>query len=173
MKKEKRQKGCESNPSSAKNPKIKGKKSKFTAGPRRTFTMYELYVENPVVPNVDPDVSASVNITMNSTSETPREVDTLGLEDPKSTVNLGKDDLGCSDNANVVDDGIEKANVGSVTETTQKIVVMTNAEASVPAKNVVPDTPEQAVTPEKEKSPDQVMTGNISDDNTVVLSQSD
>ncbi|MCI50654.1 hypothetical protein A2U01_0071898, partial [Trifolium medium] len=35
-----------------------------------------------------------------------------------------------------------------------------------------PDTPEQAVTPEKEKSPDQVMTSNISDDNTVVLSQS-
>ncbi|MCI72694.1 hypothetical protein A2U01_0093958, partial [Trifolium medium] len=50
---------------------------------------------------------------------------------------------------------------------------MTNVEASVPAKNVVPDTPEQAATSKKEISPDQVMTGNISDDNTIVLSQSD
>ncbi|MCI72726.1 hypothetical protein A2U01_0093990, partial [Trifolium medium] len=79
----------------------------------------------------------SVNVTMNSTSETAREVETLGLEDPKSTVNLGKDDLGCSDNANVVDDGFENANVGSVTKTVQETVVMTNAEAFVPAENTV------------------------------------
>ncbi|MCI46987.1 hypothetical protein A2U01_0068228, partial [Trifolium medium] len=63
--------------------------------------------------------------------------------------------------------------VESVTETVQETVAMINAEASVPAKNVVPDTPEHAVTPEEEKSPNQVMTDNISDDNTVVLSQSD
>ncbi|MCI81514.1 hypothetical protein A2U01_0102788, partial [Trifolium medium] len=74
---------------------------------------------------------------------------------------------------NVVDDGSEKANVESVTETTQEKDVITNAEAYVPTKDVVPDTPEQAITPEKEKSSGQVMTGNISDDNTVVLSQSD
>ncbi|MCI40867.1 hypothetical protein A2U01_0062100, partial [Trifolium medium] len=64
-------------------------------------------------------------------------------------------------------------NVGSVSESVQETVVITNAEAYVPDKNVILDTPEQAVTPEKEKSPYQVMTGNIFDDNTVVLSQSD
>ncbi|MCI88451.1 hypothetical protein A2U01_0109738, partial [Trifolium medium] len=51
--------------------------------------------------------------------------------------------------------------------------VMTNAKASVPAQNVVPDTPEQAVTPEKEKSPNQGMTDNNPDDNPIVLSKSD
>ncbi|MCI91474.1 hypothetical protein A2U01_0112768, partial [Trifolium medium] len=48
-----------------------------------------------------------------------------------------------------------------------------NAEASVPVENVVPDTPEQAVIPEKEKSPGPATTGNASDDNTVVNSQGD
>ncbi|MCI69980.1 hypothetical protein A2U01_0091243, partial [Trifolium medium] len=62
-----------------------------------------------------------------------------------------KEDLGCSDNAYVVDDGSEKANGESVTETVQETVAMVNAEATVPAKNVVPDTPEQAVIPDKEK----------------------
>ncbi|MCI56488.1 hypothetical protein A2U01_0077739, partial [Trifolium medium] len=88
--------------------------------------------------------------------ETVKDSETLGLEDPKSFGNLVKDDGGCSHGANVVDDGSEKANVESVTETAQETVVMTNAETSVPAKNVVPDTPKQVVTPEKEKSPDQV-----------------
>ncbi|MCI85845.1 hypothetical protein A2U01_0107124, partial [Trifolium medium] len=41
------------------------------------------------------------------------------------------------------------------------------------AQNVVPDTPEQAVIPEKEKSPDQGMIGNDTADNTGVLSKSD
>ncbi|MCI73708.1 hypothetical protein A2U01_0094972, partial [Trifolium medium] len=45
--------------------------------------------------------------------------------------------------------------------------------ASVPAQNVVPDTPEQAVTSEKEKSPDQRLTGNNCDYNTGVSSKSD
>ncbi|MCI93068.1 hypothetical protein A2U01_0114366, partial [Trifolium medium] len=67
-------------------------------------------------------------------------------------VNLGKDDLGCSDKATVGDNDSENVIVGSVTETIQENDIMTNAEASVPAQNVVPDTPEQAVTPEKEKS---------------------
>ncbi|MCI90520.1 hypothetical protein A2U01_0111812, partial [Trifolium medium] len=69
--------------------------------------------------------------------------------DPKSDVNLGKDDLGCSDNAYAVADGSEKDNVESVPETVQETVAMVNAETSVPAKNVVPDTPEQAVIPDK------------------------
>ncbi|MCI50254.1 hypothetical protein A2U01_0071498, partial [Trifolium medium] len=50
---------------------------------------------------------------------------------------------------------------------------MTNAEASVPAQNVFPDTHEQAVIPEKEKSRDQGMIGNDTDDNTGVISKSD
>ncbi|MCI71332.1 hypothetical protein A2U01_0092595, partial [Trifolium medium] len=41
------------------------------------------------------------------------------------------------------------------------------------AKNVVPDTPEQAVIPDKEKSQEQGMIGNDTDDNTGVLSKSD
>ncbi|MCI48271.1 hypothetical protein A2U01_0069514, partial [Trifolium medium] len=36
---------------------------------------------------------------------------------------------------------------------------------------LIPDSPENVTVPEKEKSPDQVMTGNASDDNTVVNSQ--
>ncbi|MCI65062.1 hypothetical protein A2U01_0086320, partial [Trifolium medium] len=63
------------------------------------------------------------------------------------------------------DNDSENAIVGSVTETVQETDVMTNAEASVPAQNVVPDTPEQAIIPDKEKSPDQGMVGNDTDDN--------
>ncbi|MCI98178.1 hypothetical protein A2U01_0119481, partial [Trifolium medium] len=58
--------------------------------------------------------------------------ETLGLGDPKSDVNLGKDGLGCSENANVVDNGSEKTNVKSVTEIAQETVAVTNAETSVP-----------------------------------------
>ncbi|MCI46347.1 hypothetical protein A2U01_0067587, partial [Trifolium medium] len=63
--------------------------------------------------------------------------------------------------------------VGSVTEIIQATDVMTNAEASIPAQNVDPDTPEQAVIPGKEKSLDQGMIGNDTDDNAGVLSKSD
>ncbi|MCI51364.1 hypothetical protein A2U01_0072608, partial [Trifolium medium] len=83
---------------------------------------------------------------------------------------LVKDDRGCSHDVNVVDDGSEKANCDYVTEIAQETVAMTNAETSAAAKNVVPDTPEQVITPEKEKSPEQVMTGDVS---TAVLSQFD
>ncbi|MCI57721.1 hypothetical protein A2U01_0078972, partial [Trifolium medium] len=37
---------------------------------------------------------------------------------------------------------------------------------------VVPDSPESVTVSEKEKSPEQVLTDNVFDDNTVVISQS-
>ncbi|MCI65017.1 hypothetical protein A2U01_0086275, partial [Trifolium medium] len=64
-----------------------------------------------------------------------------------------------------------------VTETIQENVAIPNdvpnADASVPAENVISDTREQVVIPEKEKSPDQMMTGNASDEHTIVNSQGD
>ncbi|MCI56170.1 hypothetical protein A2U01_0077421, partial [Trifolium medium] len=74
---------------------------------------------------------------------------------------LGKIDLGCS-SGNKVNNGSTKANLESVAETLKENVVVPNAEASVPPENVVPDTPE------KEKSLGQVMTGNVSDEHTIV-----
>ncbi|MCI82631.1 hypothetical protein A2U01_0103905, partial [Trifolium medium] len=49
---------------------------------------------------------------------------------------------------------------------------MVNAEASVPDQNVVPETPEQDVMPDKEKSPGQGVVGIETDVNTGVLSKS-
>ncbi|MCI69263.1 hypothetical protein A2U01_0090524, partial [Trifolium medium] len=79
-------------------------------------TMHELYVESLNVPNVDPAAVASVDTTVKFHDETVRDSETLGLEDPKSIEDLVKDDIGCSHDATVVDDGSEKANVESVTE---------------------------------------------------------
>ncbi|MCI56871.1 hypothetical protein A2U01_0078122, partial [Trifolium medium] len=92
---------------------------------------HELYVESLNVPNVDPAVVASAGTTVSLSDEFVKSSETLDLGDPKSDVNLGKDDLDCSDKANIVDDGSEKANVESVTETVQETVAMINAEASV------------------------------------------
>ncbi|MCI86586.1 hypothetical protein A2U01_0107867, partial [Trifolium medium] len=47
--------------------------------------------------------------------ETVKDSETLGSEEPKSVEDLVKDDVGYSHDANVVDDGSEKANVESVT----------------------------------------------------------
>ncbi|MCI60973.1 hypothetical protein A2U01_0082229, partial [Trifolium medium] len=85
-------------------------------------TMHELYVESLVVPNVDPAVVSSVDTPVNLSGKFVKSPETLGLGDPKADVNLGKNDLGCSENAYVVDDGSEKANVESVTETIQETV---------------------------------------------------
>ncbi|MCI60981.1 hypothetical protein A2U01_0082237, partial [Trifolium medium] len=87
--------------------------------------MHELYVESLVVPNVDPAVVTSDNTTVKFLDETVKDSETLALEDPKSIEELVKDDVGCSHDANVVDDGSEKASVESITETAQETVVMT------------------------------------------------
>ncbi|MCI74077.1 hypothetical protein A2U01_0095341, partial [Trifolium medium] len=49
---------------------------------------------------------------------------------------------------------------------------MASAGQGTLENSVVPDSLENLTVPEKEKSPEQVLTGNVSDDNTVVISQS-
>ncbi|MCI53835.1 hypothetical protein A2U01_0075082, partial [Trifolium medium] len=82
--------------------------------------MHEMYVESLVVPNVDPAAVITDNTPVNLSGEIIKNSETLGLGDPKSDVNLGNDDLGCSDKANVDDNDSENAGVGSVTENAQE-----------------------------------------------------
>ncbi|MCI59270.1 hypothetical protein A2U01_0080525, partial [Trifolium medium] len=49
---------------------------------------------------------------------------------------------------------------------------MASAGQGTLKNSVVPNSPENVTIPEKEKSTEQVLTGNVSDDNTVVISQS-
>ncbi|MCI70903.1 hypothetical protein A2U01_0092166, partial [Trifolium medium] len=67
--------------------------------------------------------------------------------------------------------------VESLKGTVPETDVVPDLDTSVAQENVkdqtIPETPERVITPEKEKSPENVMAGNISDDNTVVNSQSD
>ncbi|MCH95826.1 hypothetical protein A2U01_0016808, partial [Trifolium medium] len=170
VKKEKRQKVYESNPFSAKNPKIKGKKSKSTTGPRRAFTMSELYNENLDKFDVNPITEASATAIVNLSDETVKE-----SENPKSTENLGEIDLGCSDVNKDVDGAPTKATSGSVMESPKESIPGTNAasDATPSAReeglenNVIPDSPENVTIPEKEKTTETTVTGDVSDDNTV------
>ncbi|MCI03309.1 hypothetical protein A2U01_0024346, partial [Trifolium medium] len=185
VKKEKRSKVSESVPSpvSIKNPKSKGKKSKSTAGPRKALTMSELYhTENPFESsNEDPKVDTSVNVSVIGNVETSAKAcETLGVENPKSTENLGIYDLGRSDGDDVNDGAPTKAisdsDLKPLKETVPETDVVADVDTSVVHENVqdqtIPETPEKEAVPEKEKSPDNLVAGNIFG-NTVVNSQSD
>ncbi|MCI76086.1 hypothetical protein A2U01_0097355, partial [Trifolium medium] len=49
---------------------------------------------------------------------------------------------------------------------------MASAGQGTLENSVVPDSSEKVTVPEKEKSPEQVLTCNVSDEYTVVISQS-
>ncbi|MCH81159.1 envelope-like protein [Trifolium medium] len=162
-----------------KGSKRKSKKSKPKSVAKNSHTMHELYVENLDKPNVDPIVDTSINNTVISTVEIVKDSETLGLENPKSTENLGKDDLGCSD-GNKVDDGAStKAMSDSVLESLKESIPGTDAVpdamASVGQENlenaVIPESLENVTIPEK--STETTMTNNVSDNNIAVISQSD
>ncbi|MCI06580.1 envelope-like protein, partial [Trifolium medium] len=89
--------------------------------------------------------------------------------DLNSSANVNVD-VGASAKA-TIDSGVESLK-GTVPETD----VVPNVDTSVGQENlentVIPESPKLVTIPETEKSPDNLMTGNVSDDNTVINSQS-
>ncbi|MCI18538.1 hypothetical protein A2U01_0039692, partial [Trifolium medium] len=144
---------------------------------------HDLYVkENPFQSNVESKVDASVNDALDSSVDACAKVsETLGLENPKSTENLGKTgldhsygiDMDVGTSAKDMIDSVVESIKGTIPETG----VVPNVDTSVAYEDVqeqtIPDTPDHVVTPVREESPENMVPGNASDDNTVVNSQSD
>ncbi|MCH91904.1 hypothetical protein A2U01_0012835, partial [Trifolium medium] len=169
VKKEKPSKVSETSSPSAviKLTKSKGKKSTSTVGPKIALTMSDLYLkDNPFqTSNVDSKVDASVEGSVVSNVETSvKASETLDLENPKSTENLGEPILNSADDTNV--------GVGSSTK------AMIDSAQENKKGGIVPETPEEEVehvtASGNEKSQDKMMTGNeeVSDEYADANSQS-
>uniref|UniRef100_A0A392NZF0 Uncharacterized protein n=1 Tax=Trifolium medium TaxID=97028 RepID=A0A392NZF0_9FABA len=181
-KKEKSQVSKSTSPlATVKELKHRSKKTKSKSRSKTTHTMHELYVESLDDSNVDPVVVTSVNTTVNLSDEIVKGSETLSLENPKPAENLGEIDLGCSDVNKEVDGAPTKATNESVMESSKESIPRTDAASdAMPSareegleNTVIPDSPKIVTVTEKEKATETPMTGDVYDDNTVVLSHSD
>ncbi|PNY13323.1 envelope-like protein [Trifolium pratense] len=117
----------------------------------------------------------------NPNEEIVKDYETLGLENHRTAENLGKLGLGCYDDIDVNIGAPTEAKSNSVLESLKENVLETDVapDATTSAvqgnleKIVIPESPDTANIPEKEKSPKTTKVDNVSGDNIVVISQSD
>ncbi|MCI19061.1 hypothetical protein A2U01_0040216, partial [Trifolium medium] len=141
---------------SIKDSKRKSKKSKSKSVPKVAHSMHELYVEELDKSDVDPKEDDSVKNFENPNEETVKDSKTLGLENPMSTENLGKTDLGCSNDVDVDIGAPTEAKNNSVLETFKENIPepddAPDATASAEQENlentVILESPETVIIPE-------------------------